>query len=374
MRRIDCKLLVAIALSFALGCSPNSGSRGTGHGSGNGNNNGNGSGNGNGTGNGNGNGNGSGDSGDGGSGEGNCGVQNFMLMHGNPPDLLIVQDRSGSMSQDPSGNMPSSPSQSKWSQITAAIIQTVQNLQGQIQWGLLMFPDATASDPLTGACAINANLDVAIGPNNAAAITNSLNGTMPGGSTPTTAAVNAASAYFNGSIDNDGHPKYLLLATDGEPNCAANAGPFGGDDSTAAEAAIAAAAQSGIHTFVVGIGTDTTEDATLTAMAMNGMEPNMTPGAKAYYEVTSTNDLVTVINKIAGQIVSCSFDLQMPPNDPNLVDIQSNGMSLPRDPMHMNGWDFGPGNMSIVFYGPACMALQQGVTSSISAVYNCPVN
>src|SRR4051794_4963537 len=35
---------------------------------------------------------------DGGGGDTNCGVQNFMLIQGSTPDLLIIQDKSGSMS------------------------------------------------------------------------------------------------------------------------------------------------------------------------------------------------------------------------------------------------------------------------------------
>src|SRR5438094_173159 len=75
-------------------------------------------------------------------------------------------------------------------------------------------------------------------------------GSSPDGLTPTTAAIDAAVNYLSGAIDSDGHPKYILLATDGEPNCGS-----GADDNAAAEQAVANAATKGIHTFVVGIGT-----------------------------------------------------------------------------------------------------------------------
>jgi hypothetical protein len=38
----------------------------------------------------------------------------------------------------------------------------------------------------------------------------------------------------------------------------------------------------------------------------------------------------------------------------------------------MNGWDYGPGNLSIIFYGQACADLQKGVVTSVSAIYGCP--
>src|SRR5262249_25675647 len=106
-------------------------------------------------------------------------------------------------------------------------------------------------------------------------------------------------------------------------------------------------------------------------MAQDGKEPNTTAGQKAYYSASTTSDLVTVLGKIAGQIVSCNYALQMPPTSPDLVSIQGNGQTITRDPTHMNGWDFGPGNMSINFYGSACDALQKGVTTSVMAIYNC---
>jgi hypothetical protein len=89
--------------------------------------------------------------------------------------------------------------------------------------------------------------------------------------------------------------------------------------------------------------------------------------------VNNQADLVKALNTITGAIISCDYALQTPPANPNLVMIQDNkGNTIPRDPTHMNGWDFGPGNMSIQFYGTACMNLQKGIVTGISAVYGCP--
>jgi hypothetical protein len=107
-------------------------------------------------------------------------------------------------------------------------------------------------------------------------------------------------------------------------------------------------------------------------MATNGGMPDTTPGNKPYYSVSSTQDLVNVLQKVSGQIVACSYALQMPPMNPDLVEIDGNNGKIPRDTTHMNGWDYGPGDMSINFYGAACDDLQKGVTTSIMAVYNCP--
>jgi hypothetical protein len=307
-------------------------------------------------------------SGDGGTGGDNCGVQNFMLVKGGTPDLLIVQDKSGSMNDD-ANDMPlmtQKAPNSKWMQIVGAIEQVVGTI-GTIHWGLMMFSN-------DGQCGAPTMPDVAPAAGTGAAIKMALDAASPGGATPTTAAINNAVAWYQSSKgpDGNGTPQYMLLATDGEPNCAGGLGFGGGSDATNAEAAVTAAATAGINTFVVGIGGNTGADQTLSTMAMNGKEQNTAAGQKPYYSVSTTADLVNVLNTIAGQIVSCSYKLQMPPNDPGLVTIQGNGNTIPHDTTHMNGWDFGPGNNSINFYGAACMQLQQGVITSVSAIYGCP--
>jgi hypothetical protein len=301
----------------------------------------------------------------------NCGVQNFMLNRGTIPELLIVQDRSGSMAEEPDGSIdfstfPNDP-KSRWAQMIAAINQTVMN-NSMIQWGLELFPDPNVNQATATGCEVPSTLNVPITANDSASIVSALNAASPGGSTPTTDAINKAVSYFTGGpIDSDGHPKYLLLATDGEPNCT-NAP----DDNANAEAAVANATKQGIHTFVVGIGTGNGNEAVLTAMANNGMEPNKTPGQPPYYAVSSTADLTAALTKITGQIISCSYALQQAPMNPDLVEIDSGSSVVPRDTTHMNGWDYGPGDMSIVFYGNACADLQNGVVQSVTAVYNCP--
>src|SRR5205807_2578983 len=120
---------------------------------------------------------------------------------------------------------------------------------------------------------------------------------------------------------------------------------IGGNPVGDAEMAVTAAAQAGIHTFVVGVATNSMSDTVLNTMAMNGGEPRPN-GPPFYYLVTNQQDLVNVIMAIAGQITSCSFMLQMRPPYPDGVHIYANTNEVPRDPTHMNGWDYGPNNMS----------------------------
>jgi hypothetical protein len=285
-----------------------------------------------------------------------CGVMDFPLMRGTPPDLLIVQDKSGSMNMSPSGG-----GASKWQQMTVALNQSVSSTQSQINWGLVFFP----SDNQCGAATTS---DVPIAVNNATAIQNALANQQPGGATPTHDAMESAAAYLAGLGDTN--PKFIVLATDGEPNCGAGSG-FGGNDDANAEQSITDASNRGIHTFVIGISAGSAADAVLNQMAMNGGEPRPS-GPPYYYSVTSQADFVSAINSIAGQIISCTFSLRMPPSRPDLVVVTVSGRTVPRDPSHANGWDFGANNLSITFYGGACTTLQSGSATDVHAIFGCP--
>jgi von Willebrand factor type A domain len=319
-------------------------------------------------------------------GDPNCGVgvQEFMLQKGLPPDLLIVLDRSGSMDTDPGNGMGT-----KWAQVTTAINQVVSALQGQIRWGLEVFPHDND-------CGVSTSVDVPIAANNASAISGAISVLSPNGSTPTTAAIQAGTSYLQ-SVSGS-NPKYILLATDGEPNCSAGTATGtcmcpaptvemngqccltgmcipcpsstpGGPDDAAAEKAVSDAATAGVHTFVVGIAADSTADAVLDVMAANGGEAR--PATPRYFPVTSTADLVNAINAIAGQIVSCNFALQMAPARPDQVSVEVNGNPVPHDASHSSGWDYGPGNLSIQFYGSSCTMLQAGNVTDVKAIFGC---
>jgi hypothetical protein len=248
---------------------------------------------------------------------------------------------------------------SKWTEIRAAI-QSVVGQVSTVDWGLMMFPQSSG-----GSC-VPMQPNVAVAAGSANAISTTLTNTTPAGNTPTAAAVNSAVHYLE--TLSDGHAHYLLLATDGEPNTCGSST----DDSAGAVAAIKAAANAGVNTFVVGIGTAAGAQATLNQMAIAGKQANPNGGATSYYPVTSQQALETVLGTITGQIVSCSYALTQAPANPDLVSIQGDSSTIPRDPSHQNGWDFGPGNLSIVFYGAACSSLQGGSIHNISAIYGCP--
>jgi hypothetical protein len=225
------------------------------------------------------------------------------------PDILIVQDRSGSMNDDFSDSACSGGcgANSKWSQQTTAITYVIGTTQASVNWGIKFFPDNNACD---------ASMPPAVGiaPSNGAAVAASIAATMPGGTTPTRDAVTYGTAYLQSLTDTN--PKFLLLATDGLPNCPSGCASMTNPSTSctmtdnpaedlAVEAAVMMAASQGIKTFVIGIGNVTTAQNTLNQLAVDGGEAQ-TGGATSYYAAADEAALEAALTSIVGKISGCS--------------------------------------------------------------------
>jgi hypothetical protein len=289
----------------------------------------------------------------------NIGVVNL----GDPPDLLVVLDRSGSMSSPPSTFPPVFTS--KWQTMKTSLTGVVNAKQQQIKFGLLEFP----SDDNPGCSAVatpKVNIGLGAGPG----FTGYFGSRSPGGNTPAHVGLTSALTYFN-SIPVNTAGRYVLFATDGLPNC------LNADPNTASEAATVAAVtalkNAGIKTFVLGFGGGFgTTPQVLNDAAVAGGLPK--PGATKFYEATSQAELDQALAAIAGGIIvpSCSFALATAPPDPNAVTVTINGTPVPRSPSHGNGWDYSPNAMTITFFGTYCSSIMQGAMSNVSFVYGCP--
>ena len=300
----------------------------------------------------------------------NCGLQQYGLQNV-PPDLLIILDKSGSMANDAMDQPCGGACQSKWSSMTDGINMVVAQTDTTIRWGLKFFSNDNA-------CGVNAGPAVPIAAGNAPAIATAIMGTMPGGSTPTAAAVTSGATYLLGLTDTN--PKYILLATDGEPNCAAAGGGGGkrgggganASDAPGAEAAVTMAAAAGIPVFVVGVGNVTSAQMTLDQLATDGGRAQATE--PLYYPVSNTADLVAVLTKIGGQITSCTFSLGKAPPDPTNIAVYAYaGTTSTRLAQSMtNGWEYGAGMTSIELFGAACDAVKAKTTTDVQAVFGCP--
>jgi hypothetical protein len=292
-----------------------------------------------------------------------------------PPDMLILLDASGSMNDDATNTTCNGGcgASSKWAAATAAINTVVAETEGSINWGLKMFADADAS------CGVGNGVAVTVGAANAAAVAaaitgrTSANGGVANGSrTPTRLAENAATAYLLGLPDMS--PKYVLLVTDGLPNCIPGGADPAADDSAGAVAAVTAAQTAGIPTMVVGVATSglPVED-TLNAMAAAGGYPRA--GSPSYYPADSSAELASALRAIVGGIPSCIFSVPPPPNSNTFTggfDVFVGGMAIPRDVSHTSGWDIvNPNGTAIQLYGAVCDDIESGKVTTVSVIFRC---
>jgi hypothetical protein len=311
-----------------------------------------------------------GSGGGGGEGADNCGHQEFQVAQ-KPADVLLVLDRSASMTED--------MTPTKWSIVVPALQQVISATDGSINWGLKVFPVGT--DPQCTQGTYPAGDVVPIAPHNAGTVNAAIAATPPtGNGTPTGMAINEAVKDLQAV--QDANPKFILLATDGEPSCSTMSGSVDSSGArTAAVAAVTAAASAGIHTFVVGIAT-TKESATtvLNALADAGLEarPRTDPNPLAtwyhYYLASTKDELIWSFSTITSVVATCAFTLAKPAPEPDLVNVYVGDRvaanAIPRDQTDTDGWDYvGTDNLTLQLFGSAC---ERVGAQSVQVDYVCP--
>lgn len=279
---------------------------------------------------------------------------------GDPPDLLVVLDRSGSMTAAPPVFPP--VFDTKWNIMKNALISITTQKDQSIKFGLLEFP----SDEN---CAADATAEVPIALGAHTPFTTYFGSRSPGGNTPAHVALSSALSYYQ-SIPVNPAGRYVLFATDGLPNC------LGGDPDTASDmatvAAVTALMNAGIPTYVLGFGTFGLNTGVLNDAAVAGGKAKS--GTTKFYEANNANDLAMALQAIAGGIIvpSCTFQLASLPPDPDNVTVTINGVAVPRSPSHTNGWDYHPNAMTITFFGSYCSQIMMGSTTNVAFIYGCP--
>jgi hypothetical protein len=270
-------------------------------------------------------------------------VEPVEVATGDPADLLLVVDKSGSMDD------PLETGQDKWPVMRDALTTVVQQYESGIRFGLVLYPN----DDACAAGSVRAQLAM----QNAGTITGQLDSTFPDGGTPTHTTLAAAGSYYAG-VTSPGE-RYVLLATDGEPNCSP------GDDEaptvTESIQAIEGLRGDGIMTFVLGFGgTINNYPATLQSMAEAG-------GTGDYFAANSPAELATALDAIAGEVglPSCSFRLDRTPGSVSELIVYQDDELISQDPSHQSGWDYDEGINTLTFYGAACDAILGGQTDNV---------
>jgi hypothetical protein len=282
------------------------------------------------------------------------------------PDILIVLDRSLSMRMD---------GVNRWDPSVAGLKSITSMLQDRVSFGLMTFPGGQPrGDRDTMTCDPGMS-QVPVGRNNAAAIAQALDGTAPGGRTPTATTLAAANQLIETTrmTDPDSRPapQYVLLVTDGAPNCSnpngggGASGGFGAGEPAAVDASVAAIeamTKKGIRTFVLGY--DTQADAQLKA-ALDRMAAAGGTGDMAHRPIEDQASLVSEFRKITEVALTCEFVLDRPVTDKKFVKVQLDGKQLNVD--QPNGWALSNDRMTVTLQGNACSAIKtEGHTLSVT--------
>jgi von Willebrand factor type A domain len=282
--------------------------------------------------------------------------QQFTIANGRiTPDMLIVLDRSSSMQGE---------GVDRWTPSVSGLKAITNELDETIRFGLMAFPGRGSDASLGGGmqCAAG-TLEVPIALNAAPAIATSLDGLSLIQSTPTATTLSAAHNVLGtgmAQVDATLSAKFVILVTDGAPNCsngqAGARGGGGGQDPaavTASVAAIAAMQKDGIKTYVLGY--DTQNDAQLKA-ALDQMAQAGGTGDMAHRPIEDEASLVQEFRRIVGGAVSCEFALTMAPTDPNFVLVQLDGMKLALN--GADGFALSADRKKLTVLGSACATLQ----------------
>ena len=309
-----------------------------------------------------------------------------------PVNILLVIDKSGSML-----DTPGAFTMNKWVAMQSALTTVLNATAADIDFGLELYPSGDT-------CQTSATFAVPIedGTTGVPKIIMDLDAVTPAGFTPTAAGIRQAHLYFTSgagsALEGD---KFVLLATDGGPNCNAaltcteatcttnldgdcpvpganccsGAGSSACLDEQATVDAITELQAAGVDTFVVGIPGSEVYEASLNRFAVAGGRP-LTGGTVSYYAVSATGGvqgLTDVFEQITTQLItSCVLQLTSDPPALNLLNVDINGERIQQS--GPDGWELDQTTspVSIIIKGATCTFIEQQGVESVDIVYGCP--
>jgi len=297
-------------------------------------------------------------------------------------EVILVIDRSGSMSErTPSGV-------TRWQAVTTALSRVLPAVERELLVGLTQFPGPARGDTQ---CGDNSRIELAPRLLNANNVLATLGRTAPTGGTPTFDALRAAQAWYRANPPSGRvRGRYLLLATDGGPNCNASlvgatctcTNPRTGCNLPRGELAcldddrtvnlLRELSGAGVATFVIGTPGDDPGSLpqTLDRMAIAGGRPRPGAGASRFYRAEDVDEFATAFRSITTELVRCRY-VTNPVDDPAQVSVTVGGREVPRDPRRADGWDWtSVSSGEVVLFGAACEASQRA-GGAVSIRYGC---
>lgn len=333
-----------------------------------------------------------------------CGVTSVEATF-SAANVLLVIDKSSSMDDQPEGF-----ELKKWDALKAALAPALEAAQEEMSFGLLLYPFSQQGeiplDCFEGCCQVpqgRAAIEVGVerGTRSASKVMAALDAATPGGGTPTAAALDAALFYFTTGEGKDlKGDRFVLLATDGGPNCGDSSTTCAADhctpnldglcpadqgnccrgegsyclDDAAVLQKIRALADASVPTFVIGIpGTESYAEY-LDAFATAGGVPN--PKKRpAYYAVSAeggVDELTRTFREVTTHLVrSCEVALGTSAPDERLVNVAVDCDVVPS--ANGAGWNISEeAPTTLVLAGDTCDRVEREGARRIDVVYGCP--
>lgn len=291
-----------------------------------------------------------------------CGKSEFTITQ-LAPNVMILLDRSGSMSGDAGGD-------SRWNVAKKAIAQVTTKFEDKLRFGL-----ATYSSCKSGGCSAG-SIVVPIADKNAAAINSFLAKTVDQGSSngqgtsggliqylcdsgdpETSTGKSLAALVGQASLQDPARSNAVILLTDGAESSECK----GSCDGPCGAGQLLAQTPS-VKTYVIGLGVNPTA---IDAIAAAGGTTKSVPSS-------NQTELDAAFNKVADAVASCDYVLDNAPTDANGIYVYFNNdpTGVPKD--GSNGWSYDPQTKKLSFHGSSCTQLKGGTVSDIDVVYGCP--
>ena len=294
-----------------------------------------------------------------------------------PADVLVLLDRSGSMDMAYGAG-------TRYQAVATALSDVVATYSPHVRFGFQEMPGRQGcGGALFGACCASPPLvDIADG--NTQAMPAAIASALPmDGSTPTAASLRLAREYYQtlaDGIDN----RYVLLATDGTPNCTLVDTLSSGDALDAASAAcvdalaeVNAMVALGVRVIVLGVGIgladDPSGDATcLDALAHAGGVA-ASPGYPGFLTLSDSQQLHMAIEQLFGGIVRppCSVHFSNKVASPLNMAVYFDGKEIPRS--WVDGWqlDSPTHPQAVIITGTYCDQIQYFQVAQVEVGYSC---
>lgn len=303
-------------------------------------------------------------------------------------EVLFVLDRSGSMELALDGSDPVPGVPSRWDLLVEALSTTLPSTDEVIQIGAKLFPqsiDPTEEVTHDNGCVVLPGIELEPAPRNVPAMIELVSSVTPRGGTPTFETLQQTRDYFASRPLPPGVARFIVLATDGGPNCNPDtgvdptvcvctterddcglspAGPYNClDDVRTLTLMDQIHRADGVPIYVIGLDNTARLDLVdvLERMAVAGGRPRETPGEPSYYSVREPRDFTEALETISDLIAECVYRVRSRPPTDRGIQVTVGGAPVPQDLSHGFGWDWADRERGdLALFGEACARATAG--------------